>query len=343
MKKVILENLTFGYTRKELLFEHISLDLSNETNKGLVVALMGESGSGKTTLLKILLGIEKPLSGRIHITPDNSILSYVPQDPVLFDHLSPMESATYFKRTGYQRNNFSEDIFNKVATSLDLEKVLNSNMKTLELSGGQKQRISLLRALSIKPDVLFLDEPCTGLDQQVKLSFLMKLRQITESLGLMVIYITHHYDEAKFIADQICYLIKEEKGGVIRQISKQSFKDFSKTPPSVSALAMMSFPITNLIKIEESEDRFSLSDSPTCFLHLDKENLIFTENGEVNFSKVLQSDSYSIYKHTSTDNFITIDKKIINGESFNLQFKGKLLCYNEEGIYIGTKDSKKLQ
>jgi len=343
MKKVLLENLTFGYTKKELLFDKVSLDLSNENNKGLVVALMGESGSGKTTMLKLLLGIEKPLSGYIKLNPANSILSYVPQDPVLFDHLSPMESASYFKRTSNLKKHFNEDIFNKVSTSLDLDKVLNSKINISELSGGQKQRISLLRALSIKPDILFLDEPCNGLDQEVKLSFLLKLRQLTEALGLMVIYITHHYDEAKFIADQICYLVKEERGGIIRKITKQSFEDFSKTPPSKAALALMSFPVTNLLKIEESTDGFLLSNSPNCFLHLGKDNIVFADKGEVEFVKVLQSDTYSIYKHTNTENFVAFEKQIINSENFHLQFKGKLLSYDEEGIYKDEIYSKKLK
>ncbi|NVO03004.1 MAG: ABC transporter ATP-binding protein, partial [Bacteroidetes bacterium] len=90
MKKLLLDNLTFGYSKNEILFDKVSIDLSNEANKGLVIALMGESGSGKTTLLKLLLGIEKPLLGAINLDPKDSVLSYVPQEPVLFDHLSPM-------------------------------------------------------------------------------------------------------------------------------------------------------------------------------------------------------------------------------------------------------------
>lgn len=343
MKKILLDNLTFGYTKKELLFENVSIDITDGDRKGLVVALMGESGSGKTTLLKLFLALEKPISGTITLMPPDSTLSYVPQDPVLFDHLTPMESASYFKRTSNLKKHFNEEIFKKVSLSLDLDKVLNSKIKISELSGGEKQRISLLRALSIKPDILFLDEPCNGLDQEVKLSFLLKLRQITESLGLMVIYITHHYDEAKFIADQICYLVKDEKEGIVRNITKQSFEDFGNTPPSKAALALMSFPVTNVLKIEDLTLGFSLSDSPNCYLHLGIDNIVFSIKEEPNFFKVLQSDTYSIYKHKLTENFIALDKQIMNKENFNLQFKGTLLCYDEKGIYAGKKSSKYLK
>jgi len=343
MKKVLLENITFGYSKNEFIFDHVSLEISNEKNQGQVIALMGESGSGKTTLLKLLLGLEKPLSGSIKLLPENSIYSYVPQDPVLFEHLSPMESATYFKRTGSLRKHFNEGIFNKISTSLDLDKVLHSRIKISELSGGQKQRISLLRALSIKPDILFLDEPCNGLDQEVKLSFLLKLRQITEDLGILVIYITHHYDEAKFISDQICYLVKDEKEDVIRKITKQSFEEFSLTPPSKAALALLTFPITNLLKIKESKTEFTLTDTPDCFLYLGENNIDIGDKQESNFKKVLQSDSYSIYKHQSTENFIALESKITNSEVLNIQLKGALLCYDEKGIYIGKKNSKELK
>lgn len=343
MKKILLENLTFGYNKNELLFDKVSLELSCEKNSGIVYALMGESGSGKTTLLKLFLGIENALVGQVTLLPKNSILSYVPQDPVLFDHLTPIESASYFKMASNLKQHFNQDTFNKVAESLDLEKVFNSKIKIRELSGGQKQRISLLRALSIRPDILFLDEPCNGLDQEVKLSFLMKLRQITESLGIMVIYITHHYDEAKYISDQICYLVKEGETGIIRHITKQSFEEFVNLPPSISALAMMNFPDNNIIKVEESSDSFSLGNEAKCFLYLAKENFVFTENEGATFIKVLQSGKFSTYKHNTTENFIVLDKQLMDKDIFNLQIKGTLLSYNSEGIYIGKKESKSLK
>ncbi|NVO03150.1 MAG: hypothetical protein HXX09_10675, partial [Bacteroidetes bacterium] len=167
--------------------------------------------------------------------------------------------------------------------------------------------------------------------------------QIAEELGLMVIYITHHFDEAKFIADQVCYLVKDEKGGLISKISKQSFEEFTDTPPSKTALALMSFPITNLLKVEDQTDMFVLSDSPKCFLHLGKDNIVYDVNAEPSFVKVLQSGTYAIYKHLKTDNYIAIEKQLMAAENFNLQLKGKLLCYDEKGIYVGKKDSRILQ
>ena len=105
----------------------------------------------------------------------------------------------------------------------------------------------------------------------------------------------------------------------------------------------MSFPITNSLKVEDQTDMFVLSDSPKCFLHLGKDNIVYDVNAEPSFVKVLQSGTYAIYKHLKTDNYIAIEKQLMAAENFNLQLKGKLLCYDEKGIYVGKKDSRILQ
>ena len=99
MKFLRCDQLSFGYNNETLLFKDLNLSLKSlNPGKGSVIALMGPSGRGKTTLLNLLLQTLSPTKGAIASNPANPVISYVPQDPVLFDHLSPEQNARYFSR-----------------------------------------------------------------------------------------------------------------------------------------------------------------------------------------------------------------------------------------------------
>jgi len=340
MKKILFDNVNFAYANKQPVFDQVCFEISCEENKGYILGILGESGSGKSTLLKLLLGLEKAMIGTIKLFPSDCLFSYVPQDPVLFDHLSPLESASYFKITKNLKYHFNEALFQRISKSLNLNDILQSSRKISELSGGEKQRISLLRALSIQPDILLLDEPCNGLDQEVKQSFLIKLREITETLRILVIYITHHFDEVKFICDKVAYLIKDEKDNLVRQITQQSIDEFYDTTPAKGALAMLNFPQINLFKVEEFVDHFLLSNQPNIYLHVSNENIVKTEETNCAFELLSQSNSYSVYKHYRTENYLVLEKDEIKNNRFNLRLNGRMKSYNERGIFSGYINAK---
>ncbi len=84
------QGVSFHYPRQTPLFSDLTLDLTRDgCGQGHIIGLMGSSGAGKSTLLNLILGIRKPDAGRIDIQPFGAVISYIPQEPILFDHLTP--------------------------------------------------------------------------------------------------------------------------------------------------------------------------------------------------------------------------------------------------------------
>jgi ABC-type multidrug transport system ATPase subunit len=245
MTGIRFHSLTFAYQGQANLFHDLDLDLTGKANAP-VLALMGPSGSGKSTLLRLLLGLEKPTSGSIEYTPSRPVISYVPQEPVLFEHLPVEQNARYFALAGAHRDRFDTKLYEQLVIDLGLADVVSAKRPVSQLSGGQRQRLSMLRALSIRPDMLLLDEPCNGLDAAVKRSFLIGLRKITERNKLRVVYVTHHVAEAEMVADEVLYLSPAPKGKGVR-VYHAMLKEFLQSPPTLDAALAHGFPAANVL------------------------------------------------------------------------------------------------
>lgn len=301
MKSIQLHKIQFNYKKGKPVFDKFSLQLTQQAAAGKVTAIMGSSGSGKSTLMKLLLGIEKPLSGSITMQPARPVFSYVPQEPVLFEHLSIEDNARYFRFAGAFKTRFNEALYSELVLSLDLEEVINAKKSVLELSGGQKQRLSLLRALSIEPDFLLLDEPCNGLDAEVKRSFLNKLREITQRYGLFVLYITHHKLEAQLIADDIVYLVQDKRDGSVKQAAQGSITEFMEKPPVLEAAYVFRFPDVKVLPVQTGADgniRLAESENTASeYWLVDDKNIQLSTDKGFPFKVVSESPLYTIIRN----------------------------------------------
>lgn len=177
-------NLSFGYTKENLLFENLNLTLQ----KGELKAIVGESGAGKSTLFELILKNLKPISGTIK----SARCSQVFQDPYSSFHPS------------YNLLNQIKDVapLDELAKYL---KLINLEYELLlklphELSGGQLQRASILRAMLMKPDLLLLDEPTSALDNVIQLEVMGMLVKHLESTAMLLI--THDIELAQWCADE---------------------------------------------------------------------------------------------------------------------------------------------
>ncbi len=137
-----------------------------------IVLISGESGIGKTTLLRVLCGLQKPDRGTVIGLKDRKI-SFVFQEPRLLNYMTALQNAAIVSD-----DQKADDLLQR----LNMQDA--KHVKAGDLSGGQKQRVSLARAFAFSDDVVLLDEPFTGLDEQNKLCAARLIR--TANLAIVV-------------------------------------------------------------------------------------------------------------------------------------------------------------
>ncbi len=187
-------------------------DFRLSVEAGEFVSLLGPSGSGKTTLLMMLAGFEAPTSGRImvggrditSIPPNKRDIGLVFQRYALFPHLTVAQNIAFPLR---MRKMAKADIKREVERVLGLIRLEGLERRLPnQLSGGQQQRVAVGRALVFNPSVLLMDEPLGALDKKLREQMQIEIKQLHESLGVTVIYVTHDQDEALTMSDRVAVL-----------------------------------------------------------------------------------------------------------------------------------------
>jgi ABC-2 type transport system ATP-binding protein len=209
-------------------------DISFGVNQGEVYTLLGPNGAGKTTTLEIIEGIRRSDSGEIlyfgktmkHVDRETKQKIGVSlQTTAFIPHLKVKEILTLFA-----------SFFNK---SLPIDEVISfvsleekKNAMTEKLSGGQKQRLAVACALVNDPDLVFLDEPTTGLDPQAR----RNIWDIIENLrnrGKTIFLTTHYMEEAQRLSDRVCILDHgkiiaiDTPEGHIEKLGERNYIEFS--------------------------------------------------------------------------------------------------------------------
>jgi ABC-2 type transport system ATP-binding protein len=178
--------------------------LNLDVVRGECFGLLGPNGAGKTTTIEILEGLLAPTSGNVEVLglkwgqADNEIRQRIGislQETRLAEKLSVLETLTLF-RSFYHRGLAPEAVLGKVS----LEEKASAWVG--KLSGGQKQRLAVACALVGDPELLFLDEPTTGLDPQSRRQLWEIIREI-RAAGRTVLLTTHYMDEAERLCDRV--------------------------------------------------------------------------------------------------------------------------------------------
>ena len=168
-------------------------DLSFRLPERGIFCLMGPSGCGKTTLLKMIAGLEDPSNGTL--TVDVAKKAMVFQEDRLVPWLTSEENIRLVLSKGENSSFLAQDLL----ASLGLQKAANALPGTL--SGGMKRRVSLARALAVRADLLLLDEPFTGLDDESKKNAAALIRK--EGTRALVIAVTHNAENAGLLDARI--------------------------------------------------------------------------------------------------------------------------------------------
>ena len=207
---ISVKNLNKIYPDNFYALSNISLDIK----QGEVFALLGPNGAGKTTLISSVCGLTKQTSGEIKVSNFDTIKDYKKTRSLI--GLVPQEFPLENYESVLNTVNFSRGLFGKKPDENHVKKVLQSlklwdkkDSPIITLSGGMKRRVLIAKALSHNPKILFLDEPTSGVDIQLRKEMWEMILKLKRS-GVTVILTTHYIKEAETIADRIGILNKGE-------------------------------------------------------------------------------------------------------------------------------------
>ena len=207
---ISVKNLNKIYSDNFYALSNISLDIK----QGEVFALLGPNGAGKTTLISSVCGLTKQTSGEIKVSNFDTIKDYKKTRSLI--GLVPQEFPLENYESVLNTVNFSRGLFGKKPDENHVKKVLQSlklwdkkDSPIITLSGGMKRRVLIAKALSHNPKILFLDEPTSGVDIQLRKEMWEMILKLKRS-GVTVILTTHYIKEAETIADRIGILNKGE-------------------------------------------------------------------------------------------------------------------------------------
>ena len=200
-----LQNATKRFGAKTL-FENLTLRITH----GEKVTLIAPSGSGKSTLLRIIVGLESLDEGELFIdgqlaTKDKSIIipphkrsiTMVFQEPTLWPHMSVEENVAFGLKMQKVPKKEQKERVEAMLKRVGLAGFGKKEVTTL--SGGEKQRVSLARALAVHPKRVLMDEPLSSLDATSKRELLEMIVELQKEFGCTLLYVTHNFEEAKFI------------------------------------------------------------------------------------------------------------------------------------------------
>lgn len=184
-------------------------DISFSVESGEFLVIIGPSGCGKSTLLSMIAGLEFPTVGSIRfrnepITGTSTHRSMIFQQASLFPWLSVIDNVAFGLSLQGISKNERHDRAKQYLQQVGL--LQSAHRYPHQLSGGMQQRACIARALCLGTDVLLMDEPFAALDVQTRHQMQKFLLEIWQGTGKTVIFVTHHIDEAVYLADRVLIL-----------------------------------------------------------------------------------------------------------------------------------------
>ena len=217
-------------------------DFNLKINKGELIVFVGPSGCGKTTSLRMINRLIEPTSGKVSVegmdvSSVNPValrrsIGYVIQDIGLFPHMTIEENiAIVAKMLKWPKEKTASRVEELLILAGLTPPAKYKNRLPEQLSGGQQQRIGVLRALSVEPNVILMDEPFSSLDPISRENLQSELKDLQKKLKKTVVFVTHDMDEAFKLADRIVLMNKGEivQIGTPNDIRLKPAEEFVKT------------------------------------------------------------------------------------------------------------------
>lgn len=210
--KISLLGVTKSFGDKHVL-AGVDLDISS----GESMVIIGGSGTGKSVLLKCILGIMKADTGEILIDGQPSALSnrdaFLSRFGMLFQGGALFDSLPVWHNVAFRLRQGSDRLSKSDARDLAIQKLRRVGLKPevadlfpAELSGGMQKRVGLARAIAAEPEIIFFDEPTTGLDPIMSGVINELIREIVVEMGATAITITHDMSSVRAISDKVAMI-----------------------------------------------------------------------------------------------------------------------------------------
>jgi zinc transport system ATP-binding protein len=204
---VALENVSFAYGRGPLVLS--TVDLAVE--RGEFVAIAGPNGGGKTTLLRLVLGLERPIAGRVTVATRR--IGYLPQRaqasvdaPITVRELVTAGRASRTRLVGPLGRD------DRASVRSAIERVglaAHADRRLATLSGGQQQRAFIAKALASDPDLIVLDEPTAGVDAEAQEAVSALLDELRRDLAVTILYVSHEFGAVERFVERIVLVRRE--------------------------------------------------------------------------------------------------------------------------------------
>ncbi len=205
----------FSIVRGSFKLNNINLSIDD----GEVLAIVGKTGSGKTLLLESLAGLYESDEGTVeydgisvwNIPLSKRKIGVVYQNACLFPHMKVKDNVAFGLKMHKVKKSKQKNIVENILKELEIDGLEDRWPETL--SGGEKQRCAIGRALVLKPQVLFMDEPFSALDVQTKEKMYSLIKKIKKEYNCSIIFVTHDHKDAEALADRLIVI----EQGVIKQ------------------------------------------------------------------------------------------------------------------------------
>jgi molybdate transport system ATP-binding protein/molybdate/tungstate transport system ATP-binding protein len=240
--------------------------------KGEYTVILGPTGAGKTVLLESIAGLHALQYGAILLNgkdvtanvPEERGVSIVYQDYVLFPHLTIKENIIFGLRVRHIAKPKIDEALEWMCGLFEIRPLLKRSPATL--SGGERQRVALARALITKPEILLLDEPLSALDAESREEMRAQLRSTHDKLNITTLHVTHDFEEAMSLADNIVVINQ----GKIVQVGKPTEIFYHPASEFVARFTMARNVFAGKIVSQDKKEKVFQFDSIEIFVSSDK-------------------------------------------------------------------------